>query len=434
MSSQPAPDQLSQAQTANATAPGVSGRGIESGGARTPETLQALIDQVASINAYIVPDGETSARTVRSNSNGGATIGIKCRAALRRFEIELERPTATGVRAANNLGEIVGRVEMRWMFIPNSFAARPDVEPPPTQLDPTRSQRFAIQEMTFSFGDGRDGFRSFGAGRTFPVAAGGLSRLSVAAIGDITQGFGKFEGHEGNFTLCGEISQEGGFVGHIIGRIVDERGDLRTRESLPASSEGGKRPDSDYAYLMWIAQKGKGAGQENRPSLTPDGQLRGLNIPMELKRGRFNFDARGSEGFRATELQVGEVIGLEEGYGRGSQPGASPVGSALNPFQFEGVARYSFDDKPGEHVGAIITNVLEGRRFDYRLKGVSDVAWRFGFFGPIIYGTGCFRDMEGIFYGASNSLFRPPPGDHIITHCYFARIYDPRGKLRISKL
>jgi hypothetical protein len=154
---------------------------------------------------------------------------------------------------------------------------------------------------------------------------------------------------------------------------------------------------------------------------------------MELKRGSSSFTAGRSEGFRAHELIVGEVIGLEVGFGRGSQPGGSQDGTALSPFQFEGVARYSFDDREKRTIGAITTNVLEGRRFDYSLAGApGEVAWRFGFFGPVIYGAGCFNGVAGIFYGASNSIFKPPPGAHIITHCYFARLYDPTGRLRVG--
>jgi len=130
-------------------------------------------------------------------------------------------------------------------------------------------------------------------------------------------------------------------------------------------------------------------------------------------------------------LNVGRIIGLEEGYGRGSKPDASPEGTALNPFQFEGVARYSFRDRQGQTVGSIVTNVLEGRRFDFKFAGAPNkMSWRFGFFGPIIWGSGCFRDVQGMFYGASHSFFDPPPGAHIITHCYFARLLDPAGKFR----
>lgn len=387
-------------------------------------SLQILIDQVATFNVFVVPEPTRSV-------SGQNHTGVVCGGSLHRFDIDLELPSESGVKAVNVLGETEGRVDLRWLIIPNDFAARPDVIPPSTPLDPSKSQRFAIQEMTFAFGDGRDGFRSFGTGRTFPIAVGGRPRLVVGAIATLTEGFGKFGGHEGNFTLCGELTPDGSFAGHIIVRIVDEQGNLRTKDPLPPIAARADRPDPQFTYLMWLAQKGQGPAQANRPSLTPDGQFRGLNIPMELKRGYSGFTANAGS-FRAAELKVGEVIGLEVGFGRGSQPDATPVGTALNPFQFEGVARYSFEDRQGQTVGAITTNVLEGRRFDYRLAGApSEVAWRFGFFGPIIYGSECFRGVEGgMFYGSSNSILKPPPGDHIITHCYFARLYDPEGRWR----
>jgi hypothetical protein len=335
------------------------------------------------------------------------------------------------VRAPDVLGEAVGSVEMRWIIIPNEFAARPDAEPPPTPLDRYRSQRFSMQEMTLTFADGRDGFRSFGTGRTFPMVVSGRPRLLVAAVGNVTQGSGKFQGHEGNFTLCGELTPDGSFCGHIIVRIVDEQGNLCAPELVAPPMAGVQRSDSDFTYLMWLAQKGKGPEQENRPSFTPEGEVRGLNIAMELKQGETSFTAERSSGFRSNVLRVGPVIGLEEGYGRQSRPDAGPEGTALNPFQFEGVARYSFYDQEGKTVGSIVTNVLEGRRFDFWFARTPNrISWRFGFFGPIIYGTGCFRGVEGIFYGASHSFFEPPPGAHIITHCYCARVYDPAGKFR----
>jgi hypothetical protein len=415
-------------QRANAPPATPTGRGVEQDHLSV-QSLQVLVDQIATFNAFVLPDRSNSASPIVTQN--GSVTAIKCCEALHRFDLELETPSPSRLKSVNVLGEQVGSVDLRWMILPDNFGARPDREPPATQLDPGRSQRFVMQEMTFNFCDRRDGFRSFGTGRTFPTMLDGRPRLLAAAVGNVADGFGKFAGHEGTFTICGELTLDGGFIGHIVARILDEQKNLRTREQLPLSSTGIERPDSDFTYLMWLAQKGKGPEQVNRPSLTADGQLRGLNIPMELKRGAVNFTARAPGCFQSSELEVGEVIGLEVGFGRGSEPGASPEGTALSPFQFEGVARYRFDDNSRRAVGAITTNVLEGRRFDYRLA--NEVAWRFGFFGPILYGSGCFEGIQGsMFYGASNSIFKPPPGDHIITHCYYARVYDPEGKFRAA--
>ena len=399
----------------------------------SPDLLQRLIDQAACFNVFAFPNRNGSDAVIRAPGNTGGGIGIQTSQLVGRFDIDLESPSLeSGVRASNTAGEPVGRLDLTWLMIPNDHLALPDREPPPTQFDPSCPQRFVMRQTTFTFGDGRDGFRSFGTGRTFPMASGGRSKVVVAAIGNIVEGFGKFRRLEGHYTLCGELSLEGGFLGHFVVRIADPYGGLRTLAGFPPI-EPGSDPDPGTTYLMWSAQKGKGPDQQNKLSLGPDGKLRGMNIPTQLKRGSIGFAVGGPDGFRAAELRTGEVIGLEVGFGRGSFPDAPPTGTPLSPYQFEGVAEYSFFDRSGKTLGAIRTNVLEGRRFDLLLPGApGEMAWRFGFFGPIILGTGCFRGVEGIFYGASTSVFKLPPASHVITHLYMARLNDPDGRFRAA--
>jgi hypothetical protein len=280
--------------------------------------------------------------------------------------------------------------------------------------------------MTFRFGDGSDGFKSFGTGRTFPMMVGSRPRVVSAGIGNITEGFGKFRGHEGNFTLCGDLTQNG-FQGDILVRVIDFAGNLRTSQLPPIQPQPD--PDPEVTFLLWGAQKGKGADQENYFSFGPDGQPRGMNIPTELKL--LKLDCAASQHFSGKSFNIDDVIGREIGFGRGSVPGASQVGTALSPFLFDGVARYSLFDQSGKTAGAITTNVVEGRRIDTQLpEDPNAPGLRFGFFGPIIYGTGCFEGVEGMFYGASGSVFYPPPNDHVVTHFYMVRLHDPKGKFR----
>jgi hypothetical protein len=386
--------------------------------------LQRLIDQVAGFNLYVLPDPSGQP------SGGRAITNFALSEALHRFEIELQPPSVkAGVQAKNIVGEQSGRLDLRWSFIPDSFAALPGREPPAIQLDFSRSQRFSMQEMTFRFGDGEDGFRSFGTGRTFPMMVGQQPRLAAAATGNVTEGFGKFRGHEGNFTLCGDLDANG-FRGHIALRIVDFDYSLRDDHSLPPIS-AIPDPDPQTTYLMWGAQKGQGPGQENSVSFDPSGQVRGLNIATELKLLQMDFAA--SQRFHGTDFQIGKAIGTENGFGRGSVDGASPDGTARSPFLFEGVAQYSFFDGSGRKVGAVTTNVLEGRRFDMKLQGApQEPALRFGFFGPMVIGYGCFHGAQGLFYGVTGSVFNPPPGQHVITHFYMARVNDPEGKFRAA--
>jgi hypothetical protein len=57
---------------------------------------------------------------------------------------------------------------------------------------------------------------------------------------------------------------------------------------------------------------------------------------------------------------------------------------------------------------------------------------RFGYFGPIIQGFGCFKGTQGFLYGAAGSVLAPPPADHVISNMYVARISDPEGRFRTA--
>jgi hypothetical protein len=335
------------------------------------------------------------------------------------------------VQATNTFGEAVGKLDLEWFIIPDDYLARPDRRPVAIPLDPGVSQRLAMQRMTFRFGDGKDGFDSFGTGRTFPMMVGNQPRIVVSAVANVVEGFGKFRSHEGNFTICGDLTPSG-FKGNILVRFQDPRSELRIQGALPAI-QPQREPDSQTTYLLWTGRKGEEqAGVENHFSFGPDGQVRGLDITTQLKTLHLDFAV--VSGFQGKSFAVGKhIMGLEIGFGRGSVPNASAAGTPVSPFLFEGVAQYGFLNSNGRTVGTILTNVIEGRRFDMFLPGVpGDLAWRFGFFGPIIYGTGCFEGVEGMFYGSSGSVFFAPPDGHVVTHFYMARINDPEGKFRAA--
>ena len=398
---------------ASGSAPGVS-----------LEVVQRLLDQAVGFNLFAMPDSSP-----RSANAGYGASGTTIAAKLHRFKVTLSPPSSGGVQATNTLGEAVGRLEMQWLVIPNEYLARPDRQPPAIRLDPAVSQRFAMQQMTFTFGDGRDGFRSFGTGRTFPMMIGNQPRIVVSAVANITEGFGRFRDHPGNFTICGDLTPDG-FKGNILVRFQDPTSDLRTQQSLP-EIQPQRDPDTQTTYLLWTGRKGaEEPGVENHFSLDPDRQVRGLNITTQLRILNLDFAFPGQ--FQCKDFVIDKkIVGLEIGFGRGSVPDAPPTGTALNPFLFEGAAQYSFFDSTGRTVGALMTNVIEGRRFDMPIPGVpGNLGWRFGFFGPIIYGTGCFEGAEGMFYGSSGSVFFTPPEGQVVTHFYMARINDPEGKFR----
>jgi hypothetical protein len=399
--------------------PGSGVSNPNAGGEPSAETLQRLMDQAAGFSLYASPD---ESREVEGGGRGLITSAI-----LSRFSIVLLPPSSLGVQAHNLFGESVGRLEIRWYVIPDDFAARPDRERPACEFSTTISQRFVMEEATFTFGDGRDGFRSFGTGRTFPTLMENQPRVVAAAIGNVVEGFGKFRGHEGNFTICGDLKPNG-FSGHILVRMIDSAGALRTRAELPAL-QAQSAPDPDTSYLLWAGHKDKGLQLGNKFSFGPDGQIRGLNVPIQITP--VHLDCACAQGFQAKDFAVGDVVAYERSFGQGSVPGASPVGTALSPFLFDGVARFDFFDSAGKTVGTLTTNFLEGKRFSVKLPGAPDApALRYGWFGPIVSGSGCFHGVEGTMYGSTGSILYPPPGLHVITPFHAARIHDPQGKFR----
>jgi len=169
----------------------------------TSAAIQRLVDQVAGFNVYVIPRAPLSPGQ-EGRSTKTDTRRITLTADLVRFEVDLQCPSrSSGVQAANRVGERVGRLDLCWVVIPDGLFAHPDQAPSGNALDSSQSQRFVMQEMTFQFGNGSDGFRSFGTGRTFPMIVGPEPRLMVSAVGNVTEGTGRFRGHEGNFTVCG---------------------------------------------------------------------------------------------------------------------------------------------------------------------------------------------------------------------------------------
>lgn len=393
------------------------------------EQLEELVDQAANFNLFAAP-GRGGRGAIRGQRNG-AVIGVETGQPVHRFDIELQTPSeASGVQATNLIGPPVGDLKMRLTFIPHDYSAVLNMDVPAEPLNRSVSQRFAIQDFTLSFAGGQIGLRAFGTGRTFPIAVKGVPKLIIAGIANLTDGFGQFSRREGNLTLCGELTPDYSYLGHVMVRILDADGRLRSPDRFPLSSPEAP-PDASATFLTWIGHKGKGGDQENTFSVGPDGQVRGLNIPVESRRVNVSFEL--SNGFRASKLKIGAVVGREIGFGKGSQPGNDPTGTGLRPFQFEGVSKYSFYSADGSTVGTIVANVLEGRRFDVRLPAAPyEPALRFGFFGPIFLGTGCFEGVDGMLYGASGSVFNLPPGQHAISNWYVARINDPDAKFRAA--
>lgn len=384
--------------------------------------LQWLVDQAASFHLLVKPGG---ARGGFIGTGRRGVVGFETAQSMFRLRLCLNLPSAGSLTGVNDVGACVGDVVFRWVIVDHDYVAQPDRTAPGTELDRTQAQRFVLETAEFRFATG-DAFRAFGTGRTFPIAdPGGTTRLIAGGVADIVEGIGCFANRLGNFTLAGEITESGAFSGEVMVRVLDPDGTLREDEIAPTVST--ERAEDGITYLTWVAQKGHGADQENSASTSPSGELRGLNIPVQLKRVRTDFSTNG--GFHGQCLNTGEVIGREIGFGKEARPRTPLMGTAATPFQFEGVSLYSFYDGNGRTVATLTANVLEGRSIRVQLPDVPDApALRFGYFGPIVTGSGLFDGVQGMLYGTAGSVFAPPPAPHVITNLYVARLHDPDGR------
>jgi len=384
------------------------------------EMVQYLLDQAAYFNLYSIHEGGEAA-SIRKDGN---CIGFRVCERLHRFEVSMQQPAqGVGLRATNIVGEQLGRCDSRWLLCPDDFDALPGREPPPTTFDSTKQQRFVMLDTACEFRGGRDGFRGFGTGTTFPSSGG---TLQVAAVGNVMSGQGRLSGLEGTYVYCGSLLESEGFRGSLMLRVMDPQGVLQTDGELP-SLESQQPVEPGVTYFIIRGQK-RDRRARTTYSFGPDGDVNGLNVTQQLRLITVDATTRGRNGLR-TVKSVGQVIGK-----MGANiafnllnPGAS--GTALDPIPFQSFNEYTFYDREGETVGSFVADGGEGRTFNMQLAGApGQRALRFGGIGPLMNGTGAFKDIEGLM--SDNSVVGIAP--HAIVTFYVIRINDPHGKYRAS--
>jgi hypothetical protein len=386
------------------------------------ELVAQLLDQASFLTMFSVP--VRSRTEVLPSRMGSGVIGMRIQERLHRFRLSMDPPTRDGVRTHNVIGEHLGYFEHRWIFAPDGFPALPGRDIPETVFDPSRSQRFVMFDSVCRFENGIDGFRGFGTGRTYPMHAGSQPQLFVAAVGSILEGFGRLKGHEGTYTYCGNLSQQEGFTGSVLCRVVDPQGELRTENSLPAA-EVWPNPEPDISYLTFRGQK-RDRNQKTGYTFGPDGQVAGLNVHQQLRQVELDVAMRGRSGPRSM-MSVGPVIGSMSARILFNLLNPGAPGTALSPIPFQSYNEYTFTDRNGSAVGTIVADGGEGRTFNLQLSGApGQQALRFGGFGPIVKATGAFEGMEGLMI--DNSVVGVAP--HALSTLYILRVNDPDGKYR----
>jgi hypothetical protein len=386
------------------------------------DVVLRLLDQAAYFNTFSIPDTKYSDVGIRAPGHPNGIIGIGVRELLHRFCVNVQPPTKGILRPANLVGEPVGTFSHRWMMIPEGYQALPDQEPPPTPLDSSRSQRFAMLGGICRFGGGDSGLRGFGTGRTYPMRVSGRPRLLAAAVGNIMEGFGQFRGHEGTYIYCGILAPEFGFVGNLLCRVVDPQGDLRTDGTIMALQPRPK-PESGLTYILFRGEK-KDSNQLTNYTFKPDGQVEGFKLEQQLRLVHLDFASRGTEGLRSV-AQVGQVIGkmTSQVFLNILAPGAPGTGRA--PIPFHSHNEYTFLDNKGRAIGSFTAKGGEGRTFNMQLAGApGQQALRFGAFQTLGNGSGQLQGIEGIL--TDNSVVGVAP--HATSTLYMLCINDPGGK------
>lgn len=391
------------------------------------DLVQRLLDRAAYFQLY-------SSATVREDQtneqprpacevirHADYAIGYELHERLRRFSVVMQPPAReSGLRASNTVGEEIGTFESRWLFCPDDFEALPDCEPPPTRLEPGRRQRFVMLNSDCTLGDEGDGFCGFGTGTTFPFRDG---KLLAAAVGNVMEGRGRFEGLVGTYTYCGTLSSYEGFRGSLMLRVMDPQGVIQTAGTLP-SIDGESWPERGVTYFMFRGQ----ARETDKVTPLPGagGPPVGLNVAQQLRLFETDAASRSRGGLRSNS-HIGQVIGEIDAQIIFNP--AAPGGDALDPIPYTAFDEYKFTDSHRRSVGSLFIDEGEGRTFNLQVTGApGQPAIRFGGFGPILRGTGSFEGIEGLMTDNSVVSFMP----HVSASVYVIRVNDPKGKYRVG--
>jgi hypothetical protein len=247
------------------------------------------------------------------------------------------------------------------------------------------------------------GFTAFGCGRTLPAKVAGESQLRLAAVLDITEGFGKFAGLAGTGIVNGETVPPSTFDFSVLFRLVDPEGKLQSNLAIPQLPPA---PDSqaDTSFLPFISEP-----DPERPiTAETDGQRIIFRINERLRFAHLDFDIAPLRS--ATEK--GAIVG------RHSMTVIADTSQSPTVFPAYSIdGEFSFFDHQGKSIGGFKADLLEGRVFPtggfYRLGGIA----------PPSEGSGQFIDPVGMV--SVNGAFNIETG--AVSTVYLVRLADPTG-------
>lgn len=386
---------------------------------RTPQQVAEtgrLLNEAAIFTIFNTANPALPNTPVPSPTDPTKLIGMDVNEDLHRFDINVPSPGLNGFHATNRVGELVANIHIQWRVIPDDYVAFPNVQPPPTVLDPTRSQRFCMLGGQMTFKDPEGSYlHAFGTGRTFPVMVGNQPQLRIGAVVDILEGFGRLKGVAGTIVVNGYITPPYSLDLSIVIRLLDPGGRFRPHSSIPALKPIAN-PDPSTVFILL-----KGEPDPDNPitfNPAPDGTFQGVNLKEVLRLIYVDFDvARGM----VTRYRLGPVVGRLSAVTH-----VNPF-DGLNPSPItttNGVLE--FFDGAGNTFGTLQANIVEGRAFPAAVPGAISPFVRVGGFGPFISGSGQFDGVIGMMT-VNSALSLDPPN---VSMLYLLRISDPDRRFR----
>lgn len=308
---------------------------------------------------------------------------------LHRFEVETD-VGPHGLTGSNAIGDqAVANVTIRFTPIPDDYIPGPGVSPPPTLLNPFKSQRFTTLDGNLSFRDKHaSGVTAFGSGRTFPVGGGSLN---IGAAIDVLSGAGTLYGiSDGSFpgatmVINGFITPPTAMGLSLLVRIMDPSGALRAKAPVPPLPRTGQMPSGSGTFMLF-----RGEPDPDRPIelIWANGVPVGAHMFEILRRVEIGFDLDSLE----SSTEPGEIVGTVSSVLACDFQNANTVTTA----QTTGGLFTFFVPKTRKNIGSLSINMLEGRAFRTYLPGAPSPVFRVGGFGPLLGGTGAFVGAQGM--------------------------------------
>lgn len=393
------------------------------------DTVQIMLDQTANFSMFAVPvAGYSDKATLTPNNpndwfglNGG--YGLDLLSNLHRFE-SVAQIRSGQIKIPQEVGQETGKFHALCLFSYDDFPWDPKQSPPPHIFDPWRSQRFALQQCKVTFGD-RQTCECYGVGRTFPIMVNGRHVVLMAAVANLMNGTGKFEGREGTLIFTGTLTPQFGFLGNINLRVRDVEETIVSKAGLP-SIETIQDPDRENTFIeLRLIKHDKNVRTSFGPP--PGGSQVSLVTPSEMHAVRYSYI--GAPRGPKTSMEMGQVLGPMSAtvfFDLGAPPG-----TAAHPVPFTTTELYTFNNPKGETVGTVSCGVVEGISFGLKFpQAPNQPGVRFAGFGPITGGTGVFAGAQGVL--TVNSLIGISPHTLSLMHCLHLvdpeRRYRPGGK------